>query len=51
MEPTIIRNREELDQLIVTLRRDGWGIRATTERSLHIKTHRDTASWIPTCRR
>jgi len=32
MEPTIIRNREELEQLIVTLHRDGWGIRALTRR-------------------
>lgn len=32
MELNFIRNREELEHLIVTLRRDGWGIRALTRR-------------------
>jgi transposase len=32
MELKFIRNREELEHLIVTLRRDGWAIRALTRR-------------------
>jgi transposase len=32
MELNFIRNREELEHLIITLHRDGWGIRALTRR-------------------
>lgn len=43
MTPLIIRNREELEHLIVTMRRDGWAIRALAR---HFKMGRNTVKRI-----